>query len=546
MPDNLNPQRYRVPREDRSLLSIPDLESATELVEENRRLFSSCGLSLHGRLLSDLRSAARQSAIVAARQYAASVLNIAVPDTSLDSCVVSGHQPELFHVGVWAKNFTLAGIARRSHAVAVNLIIDNDTLASNSIRVPVGMFDQMRIERVPFDTSRSPLPWEEALVLDRRLFQDFGATVSGVLQDTWGLEPLLAKAWPSAIDALADSSRLSDAFTAMRAHVERSWGLSNLELPMSRLCETEPFLWFVSHLMMRLPEFHDIYNHVVADYRREHRLRNRMQPVPDLDRDQDWLEAPFWVWRNGDTERGRLFVRRVGSVVELRNREQIVATLPFSQHDSLDEAVKRLAELPAKGIRLRTRALTTTLFARVCLADLFVHGIGGAKYDAMTDRICERLFGLKAPSFLTVSATLYLPLGNPFTITETQLRDLDHRLRDLHYNPDRHLIDLPEAALLISEKNQLLSAAQSLRASKQLRGRLTRAQHLRLTEIRNKLRGLTETIRQELEDERATIKSQLATNALVRNREYSFGLYPESVLRQFLSPLANGPEVTAE
>ena len=41
--------------------------------------------------------------------------------------------------------------------------------------------------------------------------------------------------------------------------------------------------------------------------------------------------------------------------------------------------------LPSRGIRLRTRALTTTLFARYVLGDLFVHGIGGAKYDELGD-----------------------------------------------------------------------------------------------------------------------------------------------------------------
>ena len=46
----------------------------------------------------------------------------------------------------------------------------------------------------------------------------------------------------------------------------------------------------------------------------------------------------------------------------------------------------RLAELSSRGIKLRTRALTTTLFARLVLSDMFLHGIGGAKYDQVTDR----------------------------------------------------------------------------------------------------------------------------------------------------------------
>ena len=40
---------------------------------------------------------------------------------------------------------------------------------------------------------------------------------------------------------------------------------------------------------------------------------------------------------------------------------------------------------------LRPRALTLTLFARLCVADFFIHGIGGGKYDEVTDRIIREL-----------------------------------------------------------------------------------------------------------------------------------------------------------
>ena len=61
-------------------------------------------------------------------------------------------------------------------------------------------------------------------------------------------------------------------------------------------------------------------------------------------------------------------------------------------------------------MRLRTRALTTTLFSRFLLGDLFIHGIGGAKYDELGDEIARRFFGIEPPGFLTVSMTLWLGL----------------------------------------------------------------------------------------------------------------------------------------
>ena len=50
-----------------------------------------------------------------------------MPDASADSLLLAGHQPELFHPGVWVKNFALNGLARRHGATPLNLVVDNDT-----------------------------------------------------------------------------------------------------------------------------------------------------------------------------------------------------------------------------------------------------------------------------------------------------------------------------------------------------------------------------------------------------------------------------------
>jgi hypothetical protein len=539
MQENLNPQRYRVPREDRSLLSIPELDLATRLVEENRLLFEKSQLQLHGRSLTSLQADARLEAVRLARSYTSDLLQADIPEPDSRSCIVSGHQPELFHVGVWSKNFSLSGMARRCRSTAINLVIDNDTLNTTTIRIPAGPRERLRIDRVLFDTPRPAVPWEEATILDQDLFRGLGKTISQQLNENWNLAPLIRTAWDVAIRQSSVSSRLCDSLTAMRAHVERSWGLCNLELPMSQLCETEPFLWFVAHLLSRHSELHQVYNKAVSIYRREHRLRNRMQPVPDLEVQDEWFEVPFWIWQRGDTQRGRLFARQVGSICELRNQAEVIARIPLFHEGSLAGAVKHLSDFPARGLRLRTRALTTTLFARLFLADLFVHGIGGAKYDAMTDWICERLFGLKAPSFLTVSATLYLPLGDPFDVTVQELREITHRLRDLTYNPERHLKHVPETEALIAEKNDLLASAKALRQSKEIRGRLTPDQHRRLTDIRVSLQKQANAIRLDYESTCAKIRAQLSANSFVRDREYAFVLYPENLVRKFLTRLSN-------
>ena len=52
------------------------------------------------------------------------------------------------------------------------------------------------------------------------------------------------------------------------------------------------------------------------------------------------------------------------------------------------------------------------MFIRLFLADVFIHGIGGALYDQITDGILAELTGT-VPSYGCVSAAWLLPLGRP-------------------------------------------------------------------------------------------------------------------------------------
>ena len=89
---------------------------------------------------------------------------------------------------------------------------------------------------------------------------------------------------------------------------------------------------------------------------------------------------------------------------------------------------------------MRSRALTNTLYARLFVADLFIHGIGGGKYDELTDAIIHRYYGFEPPRFMVLSATLLLPLPRSPARPEHCQR-LARELRDLHWNPQRHLAD---------------------------------------------------------------------------------------------------------
>src|SRR5437899_8846021 len=59
-----------------------------------------------------------------------------LPISNETSFFVAGHQPDLFHPGVWIKNFALHGLAKSYGSTPLNLIVDSDAAKTTSIRVP--------------------------------------------------------------------------------------------------------------------------------------------------------------------------------------------------------------------------------------------------------------------------------------------------------------------------------------------------------------------------------------------------------------------------
>ncbi len=495
----------RAPARDGGVVAIPPLRAAGDVLALNRQRLHDFAerLTLLGRPLSELRREARANAVGGAEP---------------DVLFVAGHQPELFHPGVWVKNFALYGLAQTHNAAALNLVVDNDTIKTTALRLPA----PPHVRWVLFDRWNGAAPYEERNIADRALFASFAERAGEWMRD-WPFEPLMPAFWAEVLRQAERMPNLGECFAAARRTFERAWGCHNVEVPLSAVCRTEPFAWFACHLLGNLPQFHALYNSIVADYRRRHGIRDRNHPVPDLAADGDWLEAPFWTWHAGASRRERLFARLVKDRLELRGGESRLRLSAKPQ-----AAVSAWQELESQGLKIRSRALTTTLYARLFLADLFLHGIGGGKYDELTDELMRRFYGCEPPLFVVLSATRWLPLPRA-AATEDDRRRLLHDVRDVHYNPQRHLDGAErsaEFAALAARKQEWIARPAATAAERRERFRTLNA----LTdEMRRPLRPREDQLRQQL----LLCQRQLRVNAVLQRRDYSFCLFPEEVLRPF-------------
>jgi hypothetical protein len=460
---------------------------------------------------------------------------------------MAGHQPELFHPGVWVKNFALHGLARQHGLIPINLVVDNDAAKETALRLPAATHRELagsgdlgsiqhlsfhapayRLAVLPFDRGMAEEPYEERTVHDEGLFASLPDRVGELTKD-WPFRPFLSTYWQEVLQQAQRTPLLGERFAAARRAFERCWGCHNLELPVSRLCRTLVFAWFACHLLAHLDSFHAIYNGCVQAYRQKYGLRSRHHPVPDLAAEGEWLEMPFWGWRAGAKRRGRLFARQANQAVHLRVGSDDWPALPLPSRSKGDSITAAWLDLLNSGFKLRSRALTNTLFARLFLADLFIHGIGGGRYDEVTDDIVRRFYGFEPPGYLILSATLLLPLpAFPARLEDRQ--NLARQLHDLHQNPQRHLDLLPdhppEAFELAAQKQAWIAWAAPSRRARRERFHALRS----LTE---KLRPFFSRSERELQKELAHCDADLIANGVLRRRDYAFPLYPEPLLRAF-------------
>lgn len=541
-------QDLRVPRYDDVVFARPDLSQIIGDAEANRDMFQGCSRDRSGKIISSLRSWARRAVLEEAVLYTAELTGSAVElpaDLDEQLLFITGHQPALYHPGVWIKNLLIGKAAQQTAGLSLNLIVDNDLVSSTAIKVPQGSRANPYFSDVSFDDSIKKKPWEETTIQNEELFRTFVDRVDGTLEVWPELPaPLLRNIWPAAVAHMQKTDRLADCLAAARHAQEQRWGIENLELPISRMCQTGPFLWFACHLFKNAHAFRSTHNEVLSEYRKVNRVRSKTHPVPELTESDGWIESPFWIWRTGETRRHQLFVKRDREQIQLSNGTEVIASLPMGENCDLSAAIELLKQLPEQGIRLRTRALTTTLFARLFLGDLFVHGIGGAKYDEMTDRIFTRFFHLIPPRYLTLSATRFLPFCKPFDVQHCDETCLQRILRDLDFNSDRHLTteQLAGASSLVERKQALIQAQKAAEKhddslAQAERRRLNRLRFRELRELDAELSELTLPLREKINGDLELVQQQMQANAVIQSREISFVLYPEQTLRQLLDKL---------
>lgn len=279
--------------------------------------------------------------------------------------IAAGHQSECWHAGILAKPLWVQALARRESAQAVHLVVDQDA------------FDGMFVEW-PW---RRPDGWWG--VRGHR-FAPADARVAGLraaplrpraIEPGEGVEPQTAEALARLQRSLATHADAPDAaMQGARAMLELAhpWLEAPAVVRASALLGTT----FGRRLLDRMLEAPE-----ACAVRFNEALAQNPRAARPLRVQGSRSELPVWLL-------GELGERLRGDAEAVRTA--IAARRPV---------------LP--------RAFLMSAIARTALAERFVHGLGGAVYERVTDHWMRAWLGWTPPAFDVASASVRLALGLP-------------------------------------------------------------------------------------------------------------------------------------
>lgn len=386
------PQQWSAPKEDGQTLIWPEPRSIATVARQNAsRLNSAADVRIGAAPLPQLRREARDF----------------IGHRGDEPLIATGHQCELAHPGVWIKSAVICAAADACGGRALHIAVDTDAPKHLKLRWPgfaAPITDDARINSAPWAGLLDP---PTPAHMERLLFAAQSAQHEGRVSPLVGEFLRTCRAF--LVDQRDAIAPLTLAAMLANAQHAQDWelGLRYDAVLLSGMLESGPWARFVFAIAADARAFAAAYNAALADYRLAAGIDSLDRPAPNLLVTRARVELPFWLddLAAGKRHRAELNAAQDGFALSTPPGADVF------EFGSTDSAADLVSWLRAHQLRLAPRALSLTMFLRLCVCDLFVHGIGGGLYDQVTDRIIRAWLGIEPPAFAVATATLYHPLA---------------------------------------------------------------------------------------------------------------------------------------
>jgi hypothetical protein len=164
---------------------------------------------------------------------------------------------------------------------------------------------------------------------------------------------------------------------------------------------------------------------------------------------------------------------------------------------------------------------------------MFLHGIGGAKYDQVTDDLARQFFGVELPQFATVSATLRLPIAHEDTNSAREIQ-LRQQAREILYHPEHFTSangplpadEITTVAAIVENKRRWVHTPKTRDNARERHRAIVAANHA--------LQPYLTNLRSKVERQREELAERKRAGSILASREYSFCLHPRQHFEHLL------------
>jgi hypothetical protein len=289
--------------------------------------------------------------------------------------IMSGHQPVLYHRGLAFKSEMLARMASDSRGIGVHVVVDTDQGDGGSIVWPRIVHDSLELRRASLVAEIGP---DGGIYAAQRLAsrEQIAALFEEIESDMRS---------SSLIEAADRVRRIRPVYERLAhqpvtvAHALARWSvrpLGHLEVLLSDVVKKTRLTEVIGGLVRDGEHLAKVYNASLDEHRAEHRIENRANPFPNLKVSESSTELPLWSIDDGI--RKPVYVERAGNA-------------PFGP-----------------SAFYAPRGSITTLLLRGYCSDMFIHGLGGKRYDTFVDRFAQQYWRISLPSFVVASETRYM------------------------------------------------------------------------------------------------------------------------------------------
>ncbi|MEY4700386.1 MAG: hypothetical protein RL326_573 [Pseudomonadota bacterium] len=296
--------------------------------------------------------------------------------------VMAGHQPVVFHPGLCFKTELLSTLTRDTGAFGVHVVIDTDEGSVCEVSWPRIDGEQLIVRRAAIATPElrvaDRMSGEQILFSSQRIKAReeingiFDEMQSDLLASGLADEAERARTMGDIYANLAGCP-LAAANSIARWSVERR---GYREVLLSMLLKETSLRGVLRELTQDAERLFRSYNESLERYRGEHSIKNAANPFPNLKAESGSYELPLWIV----SDRGR---RPLWSG----------ASQPIQ---------------PPEDSYLATKGSITTMLLRAYCSDIFIHGLGGGKYDRFVTMFASEYLKVELPTFVVASRTRVL------------------------------------------------------------------------------------------------------------------------------------------